>query len=49
MSFHWSSYVTVKSSKELKNVLPNKIVLPKKGNPNYELINLTARVVIQNL
>lgn len=30
-------------------MLSNKIALPKRGNPNYELRNLTARVVIQNL
>lgn len=30
-------------------MLSNKIAPPKKCNPNYELGNLPARVVIQNL
>jgi len=30
-------------------MLSNKIALPKRGDLNYELRNLTARVVIQNL
>lgn len=30
-------------------MLSNKTALPKKGNPIYELRNLTARLVIQNL